>query len=312
MRTHVITSLLSICCCLAIVFCVAGVSLGEDTYTNDFTKDLGKWKLMGAEGKVDKDGLKITKTDLFGGIGQTETVPQDLSAFEAITIEIANGGAADINLSFKIGCGADKSGEDFSIPAGKTITYKRDLSAAGVDLKKIDYMKLFATEAMPTVNITIKKITMVKGTATTAPAGTPTTQATTAPAGPYEADFTKDLNKWMINGADGKLTAGEGVVLTNLKETGGMLRESKPTDLSATTKINFEVVNNGAELSMTLKVKSGASDVGSSDVTIPAGKSTVTVNLTDVSNIDAKKITYVKLFGAGDCKLTIKRVWLTK
>jgi hypothetical protein len=308
--------LLSAACALAVLF-GAGVCLAESFYTNDFTKDMGKWKLDKAEGKVTADGLKITKFGEWGGISIENTPPaQDLSGYKTFQIEIKNGGKESVALTFKIGNDAlkNKVTNEFSVDAGETKTYECDLDDLGIDLKKIDYVKLFAATAIPAADIAITKVNLVAKTPASGPAATaPAAGATTKPAAtPLDADFTKSLGKWTIAGADGKQVDGQGIVLTNLKEYGGIVTMPKAANLSATPKINLEVEYKGAEaITLTLKLKSGA-DSGQADMDVPTGKSTVSKDLGDVG-VDLKKLDYIKIWGPnGDIKLTIKRVWFSK
>lgn len=218
-------------------------------------------------------------------------------------------------MTFKIGSNDTKvkDSNDFTVDAGQTMTYEYDLDPQSIDLKKVDYVKLFAGAAMPSADITITKINLVAKTPTSGPATTaPPAGATTKPATALDADFTKSLGKWAIAGADGKQVDGQGIVLTKLNGYGGIVTMPKAANLSATPKINIEVEYKGADaITLTLKLKSGA-DSGQADVDVPTGKSTVSKDLSDVG-VDLKKLDYIKIWGPdGEIKLTIKRVWFSK
>jgi hypothetical protein len=148
---------------------------------------------------------------------------------------------------------------------------------------------------------------------TTAPAPAPAP----APAGDnsYATDFTKALGDWKIEKAEGKQVDGEGVKLTDLKKLGGLLQEGKKgPDITATPVVLIEVENNGTdEIHLMVKVKSDTTHTKTFEK-LPAvakGKSTIKVNLKD-SGIDLTKLTYMRIFGNGECTLTIKSVSFAK
>ncbi|MFB3894357.1 MAG: hypothetical protein ACE15C_20325 [Phycisphaerae bacterium] len=176
MKRLSISSLVALLCACACLGIVAARAIAEDIYTNDFSKDLGKWKLAKAEGKVEAEGLKITKVEQFGGIGIEEKPAQDLSAAKALAFEVANGGDSELAVVIKIGSDKNKDSKDYKIPAGKTVTLRRDLAdLSDVDLKKIDYVRLFVPKAGD-VKLTIKKVTLVGGTAASKPASKPASE----------------------------------------------------------------------------------------------------------------------------------------
>lgn len=270
--------------------------------TQDFTKDLGQWKIISAEAKVEKDGLKFSKLDQFGGI-YMEGMKVDLSGAEAITVELQNTSDKPMGLVFKIGSGGKKVSDDFTVEAGKSMTYTRALGNLDINLKQVDYVKIFALEAGPG-NLTIKRIAVVKGS------GKP---ITTAPAGePFSNDFTKSMGKWTLPYTDYTFTAGgEGLKITNLGEMGGLMQTPTPTNLKETPVVEITLKNAAKEaVSLTMKVKGGGK-AGSKDLSVEAGEQTVKVDLSDL-DADVTKIDYMKLFGSGKVDLTIKKIAMTK
>lgn len=170
---------LALCVVLAgvglVLFC-GSTAMAADPFTNDFTKDLGTWKVEKAEGKVGADGLTITKFEQFGGI-MIENPPAkgaDLSNAKAVTVELQNAGDSTLKLLFKIGSGAKKvTSKDINIEAGKSMTYKYPLADAEIDLTKVNYMRLFAGQAQEDGKLIIKKVGLVmKGESASKPADT--------------------------------------------------------------------------------------------------------------------------------------------
>ncbi|MFB3894503.1 MAG: hypothetical protein ACE15C_21080 [Phycisphaerae bacterium] len=143
----------------------------EDKVSNDFTKDMGKWKLDKAEGKTGEDGLKITKVEKFGGIG-IETGTHDLSDATAITIELKNAGDKELAMTFRIRSKDSKADDEFKVAAGKSVTHTFKLAGREVDLKKITLLRLYAADAGET-NLIVKKITVVKAETASKPASEP-------------------------------------------------------------------------------------------------------------------------------------------
>ena len=136
----------------------------------------------------------------------------------------------------------------------------------------------------------------------------------TGPAGAttYDADFTKDLGAWKILEAEGKLVAGEGVKFTDLKTTGGLHQEGKPVDVSAVPNVTIEMENAGKErITLYFKVKTGKK-ADTKEFKVEPGKFTFKYDLKDASEVDLKKIDYMKLFGAGEVNLVVKKITLSK
>lgn len=159
---------------------------------------------------------------------------------------------------------------------------------------------------------------------TTGPATTGTATTGTAATGPattqaggtvFDADFAKDLGEWTIAGAEGKLVAGEGVKFTDLKTVGGLLQERQPrnaVDLSATPKVTIQMENAGSEdIEMHFKVKTDKKAY-TKDFKVAPGKYTLSFDLADATDVDVKKVDYMKLFGQGEVNLVVKKVKLSK
>jgi hypothetical protein len=135
-----------------------------------------------------------------------------------------------------------------------------------------------------------------------------------APAdNPYAADFTKDMGKYDYTSAEGKHVTGEGLKLTNLKESGGPMLEGPVADVSATPVAVVEMENNGKEpIPLMFKVKSGTDKKSTKDdISVPAGKYTLKVDVSKL-DIDPKGLNYVKIFGTGAVDLTIKSIKFVK
>lgn len=299
----VLSSLLSILVCLAVM---PNPASAQETVTNDFTKDLGKWTVDKAEGKVEKDGLKITKVEQFGGI-LLDCQATDLSGAESITIDLQNASDKPIALAFKIGSGDKKVTQDFTVEAGKSLTQTFPLAGIEVDLKGVTYVKFFAAEA-GAANLVIKKVAVVKA-AGSQPASKPASQA--AGANPFDVDFTQSMGKWKLDKAEGKVVAGEGLKLTDLKEAGGVILTRAPTDLTGLT-VTVDMENTGKEaVALSFKIKSGTKAF-TKDISVDPGKLSFKFDLGDASDVDLKKIDYMKIFGGGAVSLTIKKVSLAK
>ena len=138
---------------------------------------------------------------------------------------------------------------------------------------------------------------------------------TTGPAesdNPYVVDFTKTLGKYSIASAEGKHVPGEGVVLTDLKTTGGPMLEGETADISQTPTAVVEVENRGsATLSLSFKVKSPEKAYTKDNVRVEPGKSTLRVDLRR-AEIDLTRLNYVKLFGEGKADLVVKSISFAK
>jgi hypothetical protein len=150
---------------LAALVLLAGFAFAADTmpasdnpYANDFTTGMGNWKLNKSEGKQDATGLKITKTDEYGGIIIDDNKKADLSAYKTVTVDFVNGDTRDVQIIMKIGSGqSDKRTEnEVTLPPGeKSLSWK--IAGAPVDVSGVNYLNFWITEA-GAHNITIKKI----------------------------------------------------------------------------------------------------------------------------------------------------------
>jgi hypothetical protein len=135
-----------------------------------------------------------------------------------------------------------------------------------------------------------------------------------APAdNPYVADFTKEMGKYDFSSAEGKHVAGEGLKLTNLKDSGGPMHEGTVVDISATPVAVIEMENHGKEpIPLMFKVKSGTDKKSTKeDISVPAGKYTLKVDVSTL-DIDPKGLNYLKIFGTGAVDLTIKSIKFEK
>lgn len=300
----------SLLCALVCLAAMPVSASAQDAIANDFTKGMGKWILDKAEGKVETEGLKITKVEQYGGI-LAEGTSANLTGFTAITFDLQNAGDKPLALTCKIGSGSNKVGDDFTLDAGKSMTYTRSLDGLDIDLKAVTYIKLFVNEAGP-VNFIIKKAALV-GSGTSQPASKTADTPTAAPAAgatPFDNDFTVAMGKWKLDAADGKLTPGEGLKLTDMKQSGGVILTCPPVALSGKVKIDLE--NTGKEAAaLVFKIKSGSKPF-SKDFSAEPGKSTFELDLADVDNVDLKKIDYMKIFGSGPLTVTIKKITVAK
>ena len=135
----------------------AAASMAE-SYENDFTKGLGRWRLEDAEGACDPaEGLKFTRLGQYGGV-ILERRATDWSAYTAIVVELKNSGAKAEELSLKFKGGGKKYTREFRVGPGQSIVHREELAKlrARVDVSGITYMKLFGKPGP--VQLTLKKI----------------------------------------------------------------------------------------------------------------------------------------------------------
>src|ERR1035437_7218248 len=140
---------------LAAVALLAGFAFAADTqpasdniYANDFTTGMGSWKLNKSEGKQDATGVKITKTEEYGGIILDDNKKVDVSAFKFVNVAFVNGDTKDVQIIMKIGSGqSDKRTENevALAPGEKTLSWKR--AGAPVDLTQVTYLNFWIGEA---------------------------------------------------------------------------------------------------------------------------------------------------------------------
>jgi hypothetical protein len=130
----------------------------DNPYAADFTKGMAEWKLNKAEGKQDKDGLKITKTSEYGGIINDDNRKGDLSTYKTVSVDFVNNDTKEAQIIMKIGSGqSDKRTEEaVALPVGaKTLTWK--IAGDPVDPANITYMNFWVVEE-GNHDIIIKKI----------------------------------------------------------------------------------------------------------------------------------------------------------
>ena len=157
---------------LAALALLAGFAFAADTqpasdniYANDFTTGMGSWKLNKSEGKQDAAGLKITKTQEYGGIIIDDNKKADLSAFQTVSVDFVNGDTKDVQVIMKIGSGLNskRTEKEVTLPPGeKTLSWK--IAGAPVDASAVNYMNFWITDAGEH-NITIKKISFAASAA---------------------------------------------------------------------------------------------------------------------------------------------------
>ncbi|MCL2646805.1 MAG: hypothetical protein FWD61_07335 [Phycisphaerales bacterium] len=149
---------------------VAGFAFAEEATTtatnvflNDFTTGMGKWTLNKCEGKQDTEGLKITKTEQFGGIGleTNNSNKADLSAYKTIDFVMVNGGEKPIDFSFKIKSGQTTKATGRTDDKAATLapgehTVSFTIAGGDIDPKEINYIRIWTVEAGE-VKLTIKK-----------------------------------------------------------------------------------------------------------------------------------------------------------
>ena len=130
----------------------------DNVFINDFTKGVGKWVVKGTHTQ-DAEGLKITKTEQFGGIGiETYNKLYDLSAYKTIDFAMENGTDKPIEFTFKIKSGKTSARTDDKIkklaPGAHTVSFT--LEGGDIDLKEVNYIRIWTATTGDT-KLTIKK-----------------------------------------------------------------------------------------------------------------------------------------------------------
>ena len=131
----------------------------ENPYVVDFTKTRGDYSIASAEGKhVPGEGLKLTDLKTTGG-PMLEGKTADLSATPIAVVELENKGGEEVSLFFKVKSPEKAYTKDkLKAEPGKS-TLKIDLRKADVDLKELNYVKLFGDGK---VDLLVKSITFTK------------------------------------------------------------------------------------------------------------------------------------------------------
>jgi len=134
-------------------------------FTQDFTKGLGKWEAMKCTSTQDADGLKITKTEEYGGIAIEEfRETYDLSAYKSIDFVMENKSDKPIEFSYKIKSGKatpPNTPEAHTMDQAATLqpgehTVSFPLNVGSINTKEVNYIKIW-TAANADLKLTIKK-----------------------------------------------------------------------------------------------------------------------------------------------------------